>query len=734
MFEEVAIDSSIKDSLGDILGIVGAIGAGFASWAIGKGLVDGINWLKTIKPTDFSWGFSIVGGLSFLGDLDQIRRAIKDIAENGANFSNVTDLLGGFAGSIGDVLIMLGQLQWGAALKAVDGIAEIVSAISDMTTNGVDVKSVTDLIHGLSTIAFAIGIYTKNVQTIGISLSVQGITTIIGEISENWEAIKQGDWSGVDKATLAIGAIEALGGIVVAIGVFQKIKDTVDTGKATESLQEVTTVTETVDTTTSTLTSKLTSLIKNLALGIAIIAEVAVAAGLVVAAIWGLGVLLEQVGKAWQPVIDNGGTVVAAVIAGTAILVVIGAVTAALGTAGGPLIGYLGLGIAMLALMGASAALFLAEIMLVGLMLYDIQRAWQPVLDNGDGIAEAIGIGTALLVAIGVVTAALGVATVASAGLLPLAIALGTALLVELAVAFVLFCDSLIDVANKLIELSKPLDELNEILPGLEIDMNNFTDFMTKFAGAVVAFSAASVIAGIAATIDKVISFFTTDPVQRMYEEVSDQTEEFENLIPALEKINPLIEKATKLVGTYKEKMGSFESATGGSGGFLNSIVNGAKGVVNGLIGLFEGMANGVIKCINSIIKGLNKISIKLPDWAGGQTFGINIKQISEISLPRFAQGGFPEDGLFMANHGELVGKFSNGKTAVANNEQIVEGITGGVYAANQEQNGLLREQNKLLRQLVESRSNGQIDVTTITSAMQRKNRRDGKTIVPVGI
>ena len=56
------------------------------------------------------------------------------------------------------------------------------------------------------------------------------------------------------------------------------------------------------------------------------------------------------------------------------------------------------------------------------------------------------------------------------------------------------------------------------------------------------------------------------------------------------------------------------------------------------------------------------------------------------------------------------------------------------MYAANQEQNGLLREQNKLLRQLVDKKSNGQIDVTTITSAMQRKNRRDGKTIVPVGI
>ena len=53
-----------------------------------------------------------------------------------------------------------------------------------------------------------------------------------------------------------------------------------------------------------------------------------------------------------------------------------------------------------------------------------------------------------------------------------------------------------------------------------------------------------------------------------------------------------------------------------------------------------------------------------------------------KVKIRAHAAGGFPEDGLFMANHGELVGKFSNGKTAVANNEQIVAGISRGVYEA----------------------------------------------------
>ena len=47
-----------------------------------------------------------------------------------------------------------------------------------------------------------------------------------------------------------------------------------------------------------------------------------------------------------------------------------------------------------------------------------------------------------------------------------------------------------------------------------------------------------------------------------------------------------------------------------------------------------------------------------------------------------YATGGFPEDGLFFANSGEMVGKFSNGRTAVANNDQIVAGISEGVRGA----------------------------------------------------
>ena len=87
----------------------------------------------------------------------------------------------------------------------------------------------------------------------------------------------------------------------------------------------------------------------------------------------------------------------------------------------------------------------------------------------------------------------------------------------------------------------------------------------------------------------------------------------------------------------------------------------------------------------------LPKWSISLPhisvQWEAtdsiiAQIFGFTQLPHLYVNWDAYAQGGFPEDGLFFANHGELVGQFSNGKTAVANNEQITEGISTAVYDA----------------------------------------------------
>ena len=52
------------------------------------------------------------------------------------------------------------------------------------------------------------------------------------------------------------------------------------------------------------------------------------------------------------------------------------------------------------------------------------------------------------------------------------------------------------------------------------------------------------------------------------------------------------------------------------------------------------------------------------------------------MNYETYANGGFPEDGWFRASHGEMMGKFDNGKSVVANNKQITTGISEAVAPA----------------------------------------------------
>lgn len=113
---------------------------------------------------------------------------------------------------------------------------------------------------------------------------------------------------------------------------------------------------------------------------------------------------------------------------------------------------------------------------------------------------------------------------------------------------------------------------------------------------------------------------------------------------------------------------------TGNLRGALQGIVSIVKGVLNAAVTVVERGINAVINAINFFLGAAQGVIKALG--------GVSWLHIQPVSLPRFATGGFPEDGLFFANHGEMVGQFSNGQTAVANNEQIVEGIKRGVFEA----------------------------------------------------
>lgn len=129
--------------------------------------------------------------------------------------------------------------------------------------------------------------------------------------------------------------------------------------------------------------------------------------------------------------------------------------------------------------------------------------------------------------------------------------------------------------------------------------------------------------------------------------------------------------------------------------GYGRNIITGLKnGIINGLSGLGDWIYSTIW---GPIVSGLNSIMSEISNWWSSVTsfFSGAFSRIggwmsggrggsNYSSVGKFASGGFPQEGqLFISREAgpELVGTMG-GRTAVANNDQIVEGIKTGVMEA----------------------------------------------------
>lgn len=180
----------------------------------------------------------------------------------------------------------------------------------------------------------------------------------------------------------------------------------------------------------------------------------------------------------------------------------------------------------------------------------------------------------------------------------------------------------------------------------------------------------------------------------------------------------------------------TFENAWAGIVSVFSVAGNIFVNIRDGVFEAFRYVVNGLIGGINAVVAvPFQHLNAALMYIKGFQIFGVSpfsgIREIAVPQIPMLANGGFPAMGeLFIARERgpELVGTMG-GHTAVANNDQIVSGIASGVRDANEEQNALLREQNELLRRLLEKDDgdgDGRAVVDYLMSAMRNRDRARG--------
>lgn len=124
--------------------------------------------------------------------------------------------------------------------------------------------------------------------------------------------------------------------------------------------------------------------------------------------------------------------------------------------------------------------------------------------------------------------------------------------------------------------------------------------------------------------------------------------------------------------------------------GFILPLRTAVATVFDGLVGAVKVALNGAISLLNSALSwmfsGINGILSSLRNFriAGYSPFA-GLREISVPQIPMLANGGYVDQGqLFIAREAgaEMVGSIGR-RTAVANNDQIVESITYGVREAN---------------------------------------------------
>ena len=117
-----------------------------------------------------------------------------------------------------------------------------------------------------------------------------------------------------------------------------------------------------------------------------------------------------------------------------------------------------------------------------------------------------------------------------------------------------------------------------------------------------------------------------------------------------------------------------------------DGIAGGVRGAVNSIIGFVNGMIRAAVDGVNTVIRLLNSISFRVPDWVwgiGGETFGFDIPTVSAPQIPMLARGGVIRQPV-LAMMGEYAGAATNPEIAAPESRlrELMAEQNGPVLAA----------------------------------------------------
>lgn len=160
-----------------------------------------------------------------------------------------------------------------------------------------------------------------------------------------------------------------------------------------------------------------------------------------------------------------------------------------------------------------------------------------------------------------------------------------------------------------------------------------------------------------------------------------------------------------------------------------------AKAPINLIIGLINGLVKAIVSGVNAVIRNINKLSWKVPDWVpliGGSNFGFNLKTFTAPKIPYLADGGVAYNPTLA-----MIGEYSG----ASNNPEIVtpQSLLQQIISSGNDE--LIDVMVQLGRQVIGAIEDKELAVSigddAIANSAARGNRRyykqTGRPLITVG-
>lgn len=685
----------IATNFGNIVVSVGLIGIGLATWKISK-LVKDVGKLKAAFA-GVSIFFKAMGIAAV--SMAAIAGAAWLISNTESIVTGIGAILSASALVVGSILAFTGiNLPLGIALMAVGAVS--MGAAIAMNTEALsnEVKNVLAVVFaalsGASLVVGAMLAFTGVNVPLGIALMAGGALTLATAIAPSWnsfsdevQAVITTIMGAVGGAFLALGAILAFTGVNVPLGIGLMATGALSVGGAVALNWE--SMTGSVEGVIKTITDILGAAALGLGAVLAFTgANIPLGIGLMVI---GATKLVASIALKTNALSKTVKGVIATITSAVSLAILaVGAILAFTGI-------NIPLGIALMA--GGAVTLGTAII-----------PNWHELSDS---VQEVISI---LMVAVGGALLALGAILAFTGAGLPLGIGLMLVGAASLGTAIELNWSA----------ISAPMQGAITLITAI-------VSAALLVLGAILAFSGAGLPLGIGLILIGAQGLAATKEMN--WDAVSD-------------KIKPVIATIMAILGGAMLVLGVLLCLSGVGIGLGLALIFGALKLTetawklddNPIIEFVKNMANGIVNIMNKVIDCVNEM---FHIQFGGLTIkGVEIipsfdKRLINIpKIPLLAEGGFPDQGqMFIAREAgaEMVGSIGR-RTAVANNDQIVAGIANGVAEANEEQNVLLREQNSLLRAILEKDSGTYLDGKNLTNSVEKYQRERGRVLITGGV